>query len=48
MGLAAGLDDMEKWKVLTLPGPELEPLGRPAVACSYSDFFLHFLFNDAV
>jgi hypothetical protein len=26
----AGMDDMEKWKFLTLPGPELRPLGRPA------------------
>jgi hypothetical protein len=24
----AGLDDMEKWKFLTLPGHELQPLGR--------------------
>jgi hypothetical protein len=26
----AGLDEMEKWKVLTLQGPELRPLYRPA------------------
>jgi hypothetical protein len=26
----AGLDDMEKWKFLTLPGLELRPLGSPA------------------
>jgi hypothetical protein len=26
----AGLDDMEKRKLLTLPGLELRPLGRPA------------------
>jgi truncated hemoglobin YjbI len=26
----AGLDDMEKWKFLPLPGLELRPLGRPA------------------
>jgi hypothetical protein len=26
----AGLDDMETWKFLTLPGLELLPLGRPA------------------
>jgi hypothetical protein len=26
----AGLDDVEKRKFLTLPGPELRPLGRPA------------------
>jgi hypothetical protein len=25
----AGLDDMKKWKFLTLPGLELRPLGRP-------------------
>jgi hypothetical protein len=27
----AGLDDMEKWKFLTLPGLELRPLGRPGL-----------------
>jgi hypothetical protein len=26
----AGLDDMEKWKFLTLPGLEPRPLSRPA------------------
>jgi hypothetical protein len=26
----AGLDDVEKKKLLTLPGQELRPLGRPA------------------
>jgi hypothetical protein len=26
----AGLDDLEKRKFLTIPGPELRPLGRPA------------------
>jgi hypothetical protein len=30
----AGLDNVEKRKYLTLPGPELRPLGRPA--CSKS------------
>jgi hypothetical protein len=30
MGPRAGLDDMEKRKILTLPGLELRPLGRPA------------------
>jgi hypothetical protein len=30
MGPRAGLDDVEKRKFLTLPGPELRPLGRPA------------------
>jgi hypothetical protein len=29
-GPRAGLDDLEKRKVLTLPGLELQPLGRPA------------------
>jgi hypothetical protein len=29
-GPRAGLDDMEKRKLLTLPGLELRPLGRPA------------------
>jgi hypothetical protein len=28
--LRADLDDVEKRKFLTLPGPELRPLGRPA------------------
>jgi hypothetical protein len=27
----AGLDDMEKWKFLTLPGLELRPLGRQSL-----------------
>jgi hypothetical protein len=26
----AGLDDLEKWQFLTLPGLELQPLGRPS------------------
>jgi hypothetical protein len=30
VGLRAGLDDVEKRKLLTLPGFELRPLGRPA------------------
>jgi hypothetical protein len=30
MGPRAGLDEMEKWKFLILPGLELRPLGRPA------------------
>jgi hypothetical protein len=30
VGLKAGLDDMEKRKFLTLYGPEIQPLGRPA------------------
>jgi hypothetical protein len=30
VGPRAGLDEMEKWKFLTLPGLELRPLGRPA------------------
>jgi hypothetical protein len=25
-----GLGDMEKWQLLTLPGLEIRPLGRPA------------------
>jgi hypothetical protein len=25
----AGLDDLEKWEFLTLPGLQLRPLGRP-------------------
>jgi hypothetical protein len=29
VGPRAGLDDVEKRKFLTLPGPELRPLGRP-------------------
>jgi hypothetical protein len=28
--LRAGLDDLEERKFLTLPGPELQPLGHPA------------------
>jgi hypothetical protein len=30
MGPRTGLDDMEKWKLLTLPGLELQSLGHPA------------------
>jgi hypothetical protein len=32
----AGLDDVEKRKFLTLPGLELQPLGRPACSQSLS------------
>jgi hypothetical protein len=34
VNLRAGLDDVEKRKFLTLPGLEIQPLGRPA--CSKS------------
>jgi hypothetical protein len=34
----ADLDDMEKWKCLTLPGHELRPLGR--LASSHSLYWL--------
>jgi hypothetical protein len=37
LGPRAGLYDMEKRKFLTLPGLELRPLGRPAVASRYTD-----------
>jgi hypothetical protein len=30
MDLSAGLDDLEKKKIVTLPELELRPLGRPA------------------
>jgi hypothetical protein len=30
VGPRAGLDDVEKRKIFTLPGFELRPLGRPA------------------
>jgi hypothetical protein len=33
----ASLDEMEKRKFLTLPGLELQPLGRPARSQSYTD-----------
>jgi hypothetical protein len=36
--LRAALDDLEKRKFLTLPGLELRPLGRPAVASRYTDY----------
>jgi hypothetical protein len=32
VGPRSGLDDMEKRKFLTLPGLELQPLGRPALS----------------
>jgi hypothetical protein len=35
-----GLDDMEKWKFLTLPGLELRPLSPPA--CSQSLYRLRY------
>jgi hypothetical protein len=35
--LRAGLVDVEKRKFLILPGLELRPLGRPAVASRYND-----------
>jgi hypothetical protein len=38
LDLRAGLDDLEKRKFLTLPGLELRPLGRPAVASRYTDY----------
>jgi hypothetical protein len=34
----AGLDDYEKRTFLTLPGLELRPLSRPAVASRYTDY----------
>jgi hypothetical protein len=40
VGPRAGLDDMEKWKLLPLPGLELRPLGRPA--CSQSLYRLSY------
>jgi hypothetical protein len=30
MGPKAGLDDVERRKILPLPGLQLQPLGRPA------------------
>jgi hypothetical protein len=36
MGPRAGLDGMEKLKVLTPSGLELRPLGRPAVVSLYN------------
>jgi hypothetical protein len=36
----AGLDDVEMRKLLTLPGLEIRPLGRPA--CSQSLYRLHY------
>jgi hypothetical protein len=34
----AGLDDVGKRTFLALPVLELRPLGRPAVACRYTDY----------
>jgi hypothetical protein len=34
----AGLDDVEKRKLLALPGLELRTFGRPAVASRYTDY----------
>jgi hypothetical protein len=34
VGARAGLDDIEEWKFLTLPGLELRPLGRSALSQS--------------
>jgi hypothetical protein len=38
VGLREGLDDMEKLKFLTLPGPELRSLGRPARSSCCTDY----------
>jgi hypothetical protein len=40
MSPMAGQDDMEKWKLLTLPGLELGPFSRPA--SSQSVYLLHY------
>jgi hypothetical protein len=37
VGPRAGLDDMEKWKILFTPGLELRPLGRQPVASRSTD-----------
>jgi hypothetical protein len=37
VGPRASLDGVEERKILTLPGLELRPLGRPAVASRYTD-----------
>jgi hypothetical protein len=36
----AGLDDVEKGKLLTLPGLELRPLSRPARSQSSTDYII--------
>jgi hypothetical protein len=43
-----GLDEVEKRKFLTIPGLELQPLGRPA--CSHSLYRLRYLgsYNETV
>jgi hypothetical protein len=41
----AGLEDVEKINFLTLPGYELRPFGRPAVASRYTDCALPPLYN---
>jgi hypothetical protein len=38
VGPRAGLDDVEMRKFLTLPGLELRPLGRPALASRYTNY----------
>jgi hypothetical protein len=38
VGARAGLNDMDKWKFLTLPGLEFRPLGRQPVASRYTDW----------
>jgi hypothetical protein len=43
----AGLDDVEKGKFLTLPGLELEPLGRPAHSQSLYRLWLVPMLNVA-
>jgi hypothetical protein len=37
VGPRAGLDDMEKWKFLTLPGLELNPSVIQPIASFYTD-----------
>jgi hypothetical protein len=41
----AGLADVEKRQFLTLPGLELQPLGRPPVASRYTDYDIPDLYN---
>jgi hypothetical protein len=36
----SGLDDMEERKFLTIPGPELRPLGHQPVASRYTEYVI--------
>jgi hypothetical protein len=43
VGPRANVDDMEKWKFLTMSGLEFRPVGRQTVASSYTYYATYLL-----